>query len=83
MQDWSAATLAPFDSPVQPHMFTGLAFLNIFVGLFFVSLLFIYELNASKSSPRSLLKEIPLAIPASAFLGFGTIFLFSAIGIHV
>ncbi|KAJ3081828.1 hypothetical protein HDU99_004533 [Rhizoclosmatium hyalinum] len=44
---------------------------------------FSYELGATKSSKRSIVYEFTLAVPASLFMGFGIVMLFSAIGIHV
>ncbi|KAI8610513.1 hypothetical protein BC830DRAFT_1145457 [Chytriomyces sp. MP71] len=81
--DWSSAELATFTGPVDPSMFVSLSFATLIGGFAFASLLLIYELNATKTSPRNILYELGLATPSSLLLGFGVVMLFSAIGIHV
>ncbi|KAI9359588.1 hypothetical protein DFJ73DRAFT_793699 [Zopfochytrium polystomum] len=81
LYDWNAPHLVPFAGPVSPTLFTAYAFAFLSAGFVLACLFFIYEMNAKSS--RSIVRELGTAGPSAILLGFGTVFLFNAIGIYV
>ncbi|KAJ3169681.1 Pumilio 2 [Irineochytrium annulatum] len=68
MEDWNAAHLKPFASPIPPSLFVPGAFVLLLIGFGLASLLFIYELTTTYAK-KNLVNELLIAIPSSAFLG--------------
>ncbi|CAJ0648333.1 7209_t:CDS:2 [Entrophospora sp. SA101] len=75
LSDWQNAT--PYSAPFPQSTFPILAFLLLLSGFIVTSAFSVI------SSKTSLIKEFSTAIPASLLLGFGTLFLFMAVGIYV
>eukprot|EP00636_Phaeomonas_parva_P007579 CAMPEP_0118855016 /NCGR_PEP_ID=MMETSP1163-20130328/2997_1 /TAXON_ID=124430 /ORGANISM="Phaeomonas parva, Strain CCMP2877" /LENGTH=74 /DNA_ID=CAMNT_0006787825 /DNA_START=81 /DNA_END=305 /DNA_ORIENTATION=- len=71
----------PHKAPVDPSSFGPLALAFSLMGFFMMALFFIYEAKAGAS--RSLVKEVPLALLSSVFLGCGTLFVMLWAGLYV
>jgi len=69
-------------SPVNPSSYPTLSVSLLGIGLFLMAWFFVYEVTSNKYS-RDWKKEIVLAIIASAFLGYGGLFLLLWVGIYV
>jgi len=78
----SDITVTPYVPPVDPTKF--FTYFSVFgaVGLVFAMWFFVYEASVSKSK-RSIFKELPLALLASATLGFAFLFLLLWAGLWV
>ncbi|XP_072959955.1 uncharacterized protein [Typha angustifolia] len=72
----------PISSPVPVAWYPSLAVLMLSIGLLLTASFFIYEATSSRRN-RSLSKEIATGAVASAFLGFGSLFLLLASGVYV
>lgn len=74
-------------APVDESLHSALALSLLGVGAFFLAWFFVYEITTSDSATvrrsKSLVKELLLAAVASAFLGFGTLFLLLWVGLYV
>ncbi|KAJ1555170.1 hypothetical protein HK096_007885 [Nowakowskiella sp. JEL0078] len=79
---WTSASFVTFAPPMPTSLFTTLAIVLLSIGFVLASLLLTYEVTATKFN-RKLSTELIYVIPASVFLGFGTIFLFLSNGIYV
>ncbi|KXS19223.1 hypothetical protein M427DRAFT_53179 [Gonapodya prolifera JEL478] len=64
-----SSNLAPFRQPLPANPAT-LSFLLLLAGFALASAFLIYEVTQTKYS-RSLVRELSLAVPASALLGMG------------
>ncbi|KRZ66975.1 Serine incorporator 1, partial [Trichinella papuae] len=69
-------------APINPAVYPPLAITLLGIGLFFTAWFMVYEVTSSKFT-RNLLKEILLAMVASAFMGVGVLFLLLWVGIYV
>jgi len=81
-------TLYPFYPPVGVGLYPQLAILLTTIGLFFFSWFIVYEvtIGAEKignKQRRNLFKELLLALVASFFLGWGTLFMLLWTGVYV
>jgi len=80
------ASAIPYFGAVSSSLFPHLAVLLSLVGLFFLSWFFIYEVTSGSEGTaikKNLTKELGLALAASIFLGFGTLFLLLWTGVFV
>jgi len=73
----------PYYSPISPALYPQLAILLSFIGVVFLSWFFIYEVTSGSIRKRNSVKEATLALLASLFLGFGTLFLLLWTGVYV
>ncbi|RIA96355.1 hypothetical protein C1645_815535 [Glomus cerebriforme] len=75
LSDWQVAK--PYEAPIPQVLFPLLAFLLLLLGFVATSTFSVIK------AKTSLIQELTFAIPASLLLGFGTLFLFMAVGIYV
>ncbi|CAG8474606.1 15157_t:CDS:2 [Funneliformis caledonium] len=75
LSDWE--TGKPYETPISQVFFPLLAFLFLLSGFVAASTFSVIK------AKTSLILELSSAIPASLSLGFGTLFLFMAVGIYV
>ncbi|CAB4399243.1 hypothetical protein RhiirA5_358956 [Rhizophagus irregularis] len=75
LADWQVAK--PYEAPIPQILFPILAFILLLLGFITTSTFSVIK------AKTSLIQEISSAIPASLLLGFGTLFLFLAVGIYV
>jgi len=71
----------PYYSPISPIIYPQLAVILSVVGIFFLAWFFIYEVTTGRK--KDVVKEGLLALLASFFLGFGTLFLLLWTGVFV
>lgn len=77
-----SAKLTRYVSPVNPAVFPHLTLVLLGIGIFFTAWFFVYEVTSTKRT-RDIKKELLLALVASAFAGFGILFLLLSVGIYV
>ncbi|KAF9916689.1 hypothetical protein BX616_003113 [Lobosporangium transversale] len=71
---WSAGT--PFAPPLPVSVHPPLAMLTLSVGLLFAA-------KFGVAQKPSLVHDLATTIPSALLLGFGTVFLFLAVGLYV
>ncbi|KAI8362892.1 hypothetical protein B0O80DRAFT_432116 [Mortierella sp. GBAus27b] len=71
---WQAGT--PFAPPLPVEHHPLLAAITLSVGLFFAT-------KFGLAQKPALVHDLATAIPASAFLGFGIVFLFLSVGLYL
>ncbi|KRX81310.1 Serine incorporator 1, partial [Trichinella sp. T6] len=72
--DMKIESMNRYVAPINPAVYPPLAVTLLSIGLFFAAWFMVYEVTSSKFT-RNLLKEILLALVASAFMGVGVLFL--------
>jgi len=82
------SSLNAYYSPINPGIYPQLAIFLCCLGIFFFSWFFIYEVTTASEATgskkkRNIYKELLLALAASIFLGFGTLFLLLWTGVFV
>ncbi|KRZ59892.1 Transmembrane protein 258 [Trichinella nativa] len=79
--DMKIESMNRYVAPINPAVYPPLAVTLLSIGLFFAAWFMVYEVTSSKFT-RNLLKEILLALVASAFMGVGVLFLLLWVGIY-
>merc|ERR1739848_37463 len=74
--------MSRYVSPINPAVFPHLTVVLLGIGIFFMAWFFVYEVTSSKFA-RDLVKELVVSAVASAFMGFGVLFLLLWVGIYV
>ncbi|KFD55197.1 hypothetical protein M514_03838 [Trichuris suis] len=80
--DVAIESMSPYTAPINPAVYPALSITLLAIGLFFTAWFFVYEVTGNKFT-RNLLKEMILAVVASAFVGVGALFLLLWVGIYV
>ncbi|XP_014246012.1 transmembrane protein 258 [Cimex lectularius] len=75
-------TMSRYVSPINPAVFPHLSLILLGFGIFFTAWFFVYEVTSTKFT-RDIFKELLIALVASAFSGFGILFLMLWVGIYV
>merc|ERR1712012_551089 len=68
------SSMERYVSPINPAVFPHLTVVLMGIGIFFMAWFFVYEVTSSKFA-RDLVKELVVSAVASAFMGFGVLFL--------
>jgi len=82
----SISLVQPYYSPISVSLYPHFSILLLGVGVFFLSWFFVYEVTTGSEAlkrRRNPYKELLLALVASVFLGFGTLFLLLWTGVYV
>uniref|UniRef100_A0A5S6QZA8 Dolichyl-diphosphooligosaccharide-protein glycosyltransferase subunit TMEM258 n=1 Tax=Trichuris muris TaxID=70415 RepID=A0A5S6QZA8_TRIMR len=80
--DITVESMSRYTAPINPAVYPALSVTLLAIGLFFTAWFFVYEVTGNKFT-RNLLKEVMLALVASAFVGVGALFLLLWVGIYV
>ncbi|CDW57766.1 UPF0197 and Serinc domain containing protein [Trichuris trichiura] len=80
--DITVEQMSRYTAPINPVVYPALSVTLLLIGLFFTAWFFVYEVTGNKFT-RNLLKEMILALVASAFVGVGSLFLLLWVGIYV
>ncbi|CAG5102867.1 Oidioi.mRNA.OKI2018_I69.chr1.g503.t1.cds [Oikopleura dioica] len=74
--------LSPYNSPIDPSLYSTLAFFLMIAGLGSSAYFFVEQVTKSKNV-RSLSKDFSLALVSAIFMGLGMMFTMLTVGIYV
>ncbi|CBY07489.1 unnamed protein product [Oikopleura dioica] len=75
-------TFSPYNSPVDPAMYSTIAFFLMIAGLGSSAYFFVEQVTKSKNV-RSLSRDFSLAMISAVFMGLGMMFTMLTVGIYV